>query len=133
MVIDTSALVAIFAGEPESRDFIDAIEAAESRLISAATFVEISMVIESRHGAEGVRDLDLFLARAGIETVSVDAEQAVAARRAFSRYGKGRHPAGLNYGDCFSYALASTRREPLLFKGDDLARTDQRAAVVANG
>lgn len=124
MVIDTSALVAILTGEPESRRFIEMIEAAEARLISAATFVEISMVIESRHGAEGLRALDLFLARAEAEVAPVDIEQAQGARRAFSRFGKGRHRAALNFGDCFSYALASSRNEPLLFKGDDFVHTD---------
>ena len=124
MVIDTSALVAILGGEPESRRFNEAIEAAESRLISAATFVEISMVIESRHGSDGLRALDHFLTRAATEIVPVDAEQAQGARRAFSRFGKGRHRAGLNFGDCFSYALARSRNEPLLFKGDDFPHTD---------
>lgn len=126
MVIDTSALVAILANEPERRTFIEAIEATESRLMSTATFVETSIVIEVRHGAEGLRDLDLFVSRAAIELVAVDAEQARAARRAFSRFGKGRHRAGLNYGDCFAYALASTVGEPLLFKGDDFSYTDIR-------
>src|SRR5262245_19251593 len=124
MVIDTSALAAILQNEPERRSFIEAIEAADSRLMSAATFVEISIVIESRYGAEGLRDLDLFLSRAAIELVAVDAEQAHTARRAFSRYGKGRHRAGLNYGDCFAYGLALVAGEPLLFKGDNFAQTD---------
>jgi ribonuclease VapC len=124
MVIDTSALVAILQDEPERRAFIEAIEAADTRLVSAAAFVEISLVLEARHGAEGVRDLDLFLERAGVEVVPVDEEQAHAARRAFARFGKRRHRAGLNFGDCLSYALAMARGEPLLFKGDDLARTD---------
>ena len=124
MVIDTSALIAIFANEPERRPFIEAIEAADSRLLSAATFVEISIILESRHGADGLRDLDLFLNRAGIGLTPVDDEQAREARRAFSRFGKGRHPAGLNLGDCFAYALAITAGEPLLFMGEDFARTD---------
>lgn len=124
MVIDTSALVAILFNEPERRRFNETIEAADSRVVSAATFVEISMVIESRLGAEGLLDLDQFIERAGIELAAVDSEQAHVARRAFSRFGKGRHPAGLNYGDCFSYALAMVRREPLLYKGEDFARTD---------
>ena len=90
MVIDTSALVAILTGEPESRKFIEVIEATEARLISAATFVEISMVIESRHGAEGSRALDLFLARAEVEVAHVDIEQAQGARRAQCRlFGRG--------------------------------------------
>jgi ribonuclease VapC len=124
MVIDTSALLAILLDEPERRTFNEALEAAESRIMSAATFVEVSMVIESRFGAEGIRDLDLFIERAGIELSPVDSEQAHAARRAFSRFGKGRHQAGLNYGDCFSYALATVLGEPLLYKGDDFGKTD---------
>ncbi len=124
MVIDTSALLAILLDEPERRTFNEAIEAAASRVMSAATFVEISIVIESRFGAEGLRDLDLFLERAGIELMAVDSDQAYVARRAFSRFGKGRHPAGLNYGDCFAYALAMAREEPLLYKGQDFGQTD---------
>ncbi|RPI23575.1 MAG: type II toxin-antitoxin system VapC family toxin [Acidobacteria bacterium] len=126
MVIDTSALLAILLDENERRVFNEAIEAAESRFMSAASFVEVSIVIESRFGAEGVQTLDLFLDRAGIELAVVDAEQAKIARRAFSRFGKGRHSAGLNFGDCFPYALAMVRGEPLLFKGDDFAQTDVR-------
>ena len=124
MVIDTSALVAILYGEAERRLFIEAIEAADVRLLSVATFVEICIVIEARHGAEGVRDLDHFIARAGIELLPLDAEVGKLACGAFSRFGKGRHRAGLNYGDCFSYALAISTGEPLLFKGDDFAHTD---------
>ena len=124
MVIDTSALLAILLDEPERRAFNEAIEAADSRGLSVATFVELSIVLESRFGAEGLRDLDLFVAQAGIDLVAVDLEQAQVARRGFSRFGRGRHPAGLNYGDCFAYALAVVRGEPLLFKGEDFSRTD---------
>jgi ribonuclease VapC len=130
MVIDTSALLAILLDEPERAAFNRSIVAAPSRVMSTATFLETSMVIESRFGAGGLRDLDLFLERAGIELAAVDEDQARAARRAFSRFGKGRHPAGLNYGDCFSYALASVLGEPLLYKGNDFVQTDI-AAVVA--
>jgi len=129
MVIDTSALLAILLDEPERRTFNEAIEAAESRALSAATFVEVSIVIESRFGAEGVRDLDLLIEQAGIEIAAVDPEQAHVARRAFSRFGKGRHRAGLNYGDCFAYALAAVLGEPLLFKGEDFRLTDIRPFV----
>ena len=124
MVIDASALLAILQDEPERRAFNEAIEGAAFRVMSVATFVEVSIVMEARHAAEGVRDLDLFIERAGIEVADVTHEQGKAARRAFARYGKGRHPAGLNYGDCFAYALAMARHEPLLFKGDDFAKTD---------
>lgn len=131
MVIDTSALVAILDGEPERRVFIEAIEAADSRHVSVATFVESSIVIEARHGAEGLRDLDRFINRGGIELVAVDSEQGQVARGAFSHFGKGRHPAALNYGDCFPYALAIVLGEPLLCKGDDFMQTDVALAVTA--
>lgn len=128
MVIDTSALIAILLDEPERRAFNEKIEADPRRLISAVSFVEASLVIETRVGEAGGRELDLFLHRAGVETVAVDGDQAEIARRAFRRYGRGRHPAGLNFGDCFAYALMKATGEPLLFKGDDFGRTDIVAA-----
>jgi ribonuclease VapC len=129
MVIDTSALIAILNAEPERRLFIEAIESTDSRHMSVATFVESSIVIEARHGAEGLRDLDRFVNRGGIELVVLDVEQSQLARTAFSRFGKGRHRAALNYGDCFSYALAMFLGEPLLCKGDDFIHTDLRLAI----
>lgn len=129
MVIDTSAILAVLLDEPERRAFNEAIEEAASRVMSVATFVEASIVLEARFGAEGVRDLDLFIERAGIELAPVDVEQARVARRAFSQFGKGRHVAGLNYGDCFAYALASVLGEPLLYKGEDFARTEIVSAL----
>jgi ribonuclease VapC len=131
MVIDTSALVAILQDEPERREFNEAIEAAETRVMSTATFVETSIVIESRYGAAGLRALDLLIAKAQVDLVAVDTEQAHVARRAFSQFGKGRHPAGLNYGDCFSYALAKVLSAPLLYKGQDFSQTDVATFVVA--
>jgi ribonuclease VapC len=124
MVIDTSAMVAILRGEPEQRRFIEAIEAADALLMSVASFVESSIVIEARNGAEGVHALDRFMNRSAVELVPVDAEQGQVARAAYSRFGKGRHRAALNYGDCFSYALAMVSGEPLLFKGEDFVHTD---------
>ena len=124
-----TALLAILQNEPERRSFNEFIEAADSRVMSVATFVEISIVIDSRYGAEGLRDLDLFIDRAGIEFAPVDFEQARVACAAFGRFGKGRHPAALNYGDCFSYALAQVLGEPLLFKGDDFSQTDVTACL----
>lgn len=124
MVIDTSAVLAILQGEPERRRCLEAIEDAESVKMSVASFVETSIVIESRYGAEGLRDLDLFLSRAGVDLVPVDEEQGQIARSAFSRYGKGRHRAGLNYGDCFAYAAAVSLGEALLAKGEDFEQTD---------
>ena len=94
------------------------------RLISTATVLEATIVLETRLGDAGGREFDLWLVKVGAEVVPVDAEQADAARRAWRRYGKGRHAGALNYGDCFSYALALTRGEPLLFKGEDFAKTD---------
>ncbi len=124
MVLATSALLAILQDEAERRAFNEAIEAADTRVMSVATFVELSIVLEARHGVEAVHDLDLFLERAAIELAPVDLEQARIARRAFARFGKGRHKAGLNFGDCFAYALAAVLGEPLLCKGDDFRHTD---------
>jgi len=128
MVLDTSALVAVLFDEPERHALVGAIAAARCRLISSATLVESSIVVESKRGEVAGRELDLFLHRAGVQTVAVDEEQAQLARAAWRRYGKGRHPAGLNLGDCFAYALARASGEELLFKGDDFARTDVAAA-----
>jgi ribonuclease VapC len=124
MVLDTSAILAILQDELERRKFNEAIEDAESRSLSTASFVECSMIVESRYGADGSRDLDLFIAKAQVSLIPVDEEQAELARRAFRKYGKGRHPAGLNFGDCFSYALAQALDEALLFKGNDFSQTD---------
>lgn len=124
MVIDTSALVAILLDEPDRRRFTRAVADASVRAVSAATVLEAGIVIEAKLGEVGGRELDLLLHRAAVEVVSVDEEQAVIARAAWRRFGKGRHAAGLNFGDCFAYALASVRGEPLLFKGDDFAATD---------
>lgn len=124
MVIDTSALAAIFFNEPERDAFRAAIIVANTRLISAATVLEAGMVIEGRRGGGAGREFDLFVVRAGLQIVPFDAEQAEIARSAWRKYGKGRHPAGLNYGDCFSYALAKSTGEPLLAKGTDFAKTD---------
>jgi ribonuclease VapC len=124
MVVDTSALLAILQDEPERRSFNEAIEAADSAALSVASLVETSIVIEARHGADGLRALDRFIERAGILVAGADLEQGKVARDAFSRFGKGRHAAALNFGDCFSYALARVLGEPLLFKGEDFARTD---------
>lgn len=129
MVVDSSAIIAILKGEPERRMFIEAIERASECLISAAIFVEASVVIENSRGYDGLRDFDLFLATAGIEIAPVDAEQAHIAREAYRRYGRRRHPAGLNFGDCFSYALAKVTDSPLLFKGRDFSSTDISCAI----
>jgi ribonuclease VapC len=128
MVIDTSALVALLEMEPEAARIAQAIEADPVRLVSAATLVETTIVLEARRGEAATRELDLAIARAGMVIEAVTPEQADVARHAWRRFGRGRHPAGLNYGDCFSYALSSVNGEPLLFKGDDFTQTDVRAA-----
>lgn len=130
MVIDSSALLAILLDEPERRAFNEAIEQAAVRRLSVANLLETSIVIETRYGAEGLRDLDHLLAIAGIERVAVDLHQVELARRAFSQYGQGRHPAGLNFGDCFAYALAKNLAEPILFKGRDFSQTDLEAVLA---
>ena len=130
MVIDTSAVIAILQDEPERKAFIQAIDAADTRAMSVASFVEASMVVDARYGPDGVRDLDLLIAKARIDLVAVDADQAHVARAAFRTYGKRRHPAGLNFGDCFAYALARTLGEPLLFKGSDFSLTDIAMALA---
>lgn len=129
MVIDTSALVAIAFNEPEAKDFRERIADDPVRLISAATVLEAAMVIETRLGDAGGAELDLWLHKANVEIVAVTADHADQARRAWRRYGgKGRHPAGLNFGDCFAYALAKATGEPLLYKGNDFPQTDIQAA-----
>ena len=131
MVIDTSALLAVLLGEPEAEQIAAAIESSTPRLLSAANLLEASIVIEARKGDAGGRELDLLLYRGEIEVVAVDRDQAEAARTAWRRFGKGRHPAGLNYGDCFAYALAKIHRLPLLFRGDDFAQTDITPVPIA--
>jgi ribonuclease VapC len=129
VVLDTSALVAMLLGEPDCDRFIAALAEAEDPLISAGTLLETSIVVESKLGEAGLADLDELLATAGVRCVAVDLAQVHAARDAFARFGKGRDTAGLNYGDCFAYALAKVAQVPLLFKGEDFRRTDVVAAV----
>lgn len=126
MVIDTSAIIAILFGEGEAARFATLIEKDPTRLISTATALECSLVVEAALGEEGGRELDLLTLRAGIEAVPFTSEHLAAARRAYRMFGKGRHPAGLNFGDCFSYALSVTSGEALLCKGDDFPKTDVR-------
>lgn len=131
MVIDTSALVAMLSDEPEAQQLEAAVETDDARLMSVASYLETAIVIETRFGEPGGRELDLWLHRAEVDLVSVDANQADAARAAYRTYGKGRHRAGLNYGDCFSYALAKISGQPLLFKGEDFGHTDIPAVLGA--
>lgn len=129
IVIDSSALVAILRDEPERRSFIDAIVDHGEPRLSAATYVEASMVMELRLGDRGGREIDVLIEDVGMAIAPVDQAQATIAREAFRRFGKGRHRAALNFGDCFVYALAKTLDAPVLFKGDDFALTDIKRAL----
>ncbi|MBL26090.1 MAG: hypothetical protein CMM50_00870 [Rhodospirillaceae bacterium] len=128
MVVDASAVMAILQQEPEAARFAERIEAADIRLISAVSVLEIGIVAEARRGTVGATEVDTFLLTAELEIVPFDGEQAAIARNAFARFGKGRHAAGLNFGDCAAYALAASQGLPLLYKGDDFAATDIPAA-----
>ena len=124
MIIDSSVVLAILFGEPDAERYERAIAQATRCRMSVANLVEAAMVVEARIGASGGDQLDILVERSPIELVPVTNEQGQAARRAWRRFGKGNHPAGLNFGDCFAYALAETMREPLLFKGSDFSLTD---------
>ncbi len=124
MVIDTSAILAILFNEPDAESFESALVSDPNRLMSAASILEASIVVESRLGEAGRQEFDQLLHVAQIILVPVTAQQIEVARQAYRTYGKGRHPAALNYGDCFAYALAKTTGEPLLFKGNDFSQTD---------
>lgn len=124
MVIDTSAIMAMLLGGPSADRLIAAVEPDPRRLVSAATMVEASLVILGRYGEPGDPLLDRLLRSLGAEVVAVDEQQVALARDAALRYGRGRSPASLNFGDCFSYALAVVCNEPLLFVGDDFSKTD---------
>jgi ribonuclease VapC len=129
MILDTSAISAIFFEEPDGDLYLRKLYEAKHRRISAANFVELAIVIERQLGAQGSRQCDMFFRRAEIVIEPVTIEQAHLARQAFLDFGKGRHPAGLNFGDCFAYALAKAAGEPLLYKGMDFSKTDVQAAA----
>jgi ribonuclease VapC len=129
MIVDTSAIIAILYNEPDAARYAQAISAADPCRISAATFVEAAVVVEAQAGNNGGRQFDAFLRTSGMVIEAVTEEHARIARQAYLDFGKGRHPAGLNFGDCFSYALARASGEPLLFKGEDFARTDVQATL----
>jgi ribonuclease VapC len=131
MVIDTSAVLAIFLAETERQRFLQIIVQAETRRISAANVLETGIVLEARSGEAAGREFDLFVVRAGLEVGPVDSEQIEIARTAWRKYGKGRHRASLNFGDCFAYALAKFSGEPLLAKGGDFALTDVQVCSMA--
>lgn len=130
VALDTSAVVAVLFGEPDAEALLALMQQSMGDLvISAATLVETGIVAEARQGPAAVEDLRLFLAQLDVRTASMDAVQAAVAVAAWRRFGKGRHPAGLNLGDCFSYALAKVEGASLLFKGNDFAQTDIPAMV----
>jgi len=130
MIVDTSAVLAVLLDEAEAEEFTRLLLNSDVCLMSAVSFVEASVIAEKNGGDGGVRQLDAFLRTAGIAIEPVSEEQAMAARQAYSDFGKGRHAAGLNFGDCFSYALAKVSGEPLLFKGSDFRKTDVVAALL---
>ena len=130
MILDTSAILAVMFQEEDAQRFADAIEAAESPRLSAANLLETSIVLRARKISEAEKLLDRFIEEAGIDIVPVTGEQTRIARQAHYQYGKGSgHPAKLNFGDCFAYALANATGEPLLFKGEDFSETDLRSAT----
>lgn len=124
MVVDSSALLAILLGDPRHRAMTKALEQADEKRISAVNFVEASVVIETRKGAAGLIELDRIIELSGIEIAAIDEQIAREARTAYRHFGKGRHPARLNLGDCFAYALAKVLDEPILCTGGDFAKTD---------
>lgn len=130
MIIDTSVILAILGDEPERCLFNETIAQASERRMSVASFVEASIVLTNRYGYDGVRDFEWFLIKASVDLTPVDAHQARIAHLAFKQYGKGRHPARLNFGDCFPYALAKAYDDVLLFKGNDFNQTDIKQALI---
>lgn len=129
MIVDTSAVLAILLAESEAQRIADAIERSPFCRLPASCFLEATITLLGRYGEEGLRDLDLFMAKSRMEISSFTEPQARLAREAFKCYGKGRHPAKLNFGDCMAYALAKDSGEELLFKGTDFAQTDIAVAA----
>jgi ribonuclease VapC len=130
IVVDTSALIAILDREPDAALYAEAIAEADAPLISAATLLELHIVMLNRHGARAAQIVDRLIQDAGIQIENFTAQHLELARAAYFRYGKGRNSAGLNYGDCFSYALAKATGLPLLFKGEDFSKTDLLPALA---
>ena len=130
MVIDASAVLAILQDEADAPALEAAIDDDPIRLMSAASALEAAIVVEARYGEAGGRELDLLLHKAGVDLVAFDADQMEVARHAYRRFGKGRHAAGLNFGDCFAYALSQRSGEPLLFVGTDFGKTDVTAVEL---
>ncbi len=129
MIVDTSAIVAVVLQEDDNRRYREMVAAARAVRVSAATLVEATMVLEGRAGDEGASGLESWITGIGVDVCPVTERTARIAQEGWRRFGKGRHKAGLNLGDCFAYALAIERDEPLLFKGDDFAQTDVKRAL----
>ena len=129
MILDTSAVVAVLFEEPDANRYLEAIAGADMRRLSAVALVELSIVLARGFGAEAGRECDRFIRDSDIAIEAVSVEHARLARQAHFAFGKGRHPAGLNFGDCFAYALAKATGEPLLFKGEDFSKTDLVFAI----
>jgi ribonuclease VapC len=129
VVIDSSALLAILLNEPERVQFSNAIERDSARLIAAPTLLETAIVLSARKGEDALRELDYAILKMCLEVLPFGSDEQQIAQKAFLSYGKGRHPAGLNYGDCMAYASAAVRGEPLLYKGGDFSQTDILACV----
>ena len=130
MVVDTSVLVAVILGEPDAEAVLSVLQANAGDLqVSAANLVEAGIVVEARQGPEAATDLRILIDRLGVEVAPVDPKQAQVALAGWRRFGKGRHPAGLDFGDCFAYALAKASNAPLLFKGDGFTQTDIVSAL----
>jgi ribonuclease VapC len=130
MVVDTSAVIAILFGEPETVSFVRAITNDSKIMISSFNALETAIVVEARKGEAGGRELDLFLHRGRFDIIPFNSDQAELALKAWRKFGKGNHPAGLNIGDCCAYALAKYSGEPLLFKGHDFSQTDIRPVTI---
>jgi len=129
MIVDSSVFIALLRREPGCEIYERALAGTRPLAASAGTLVETAIVAEGKGGERAGADLDLLIRQMEVEIVPFTADHAALAREGWRRYGKGRHPAGLNLGDCFAYALARSRNEPLLFKGDDFAQTDVKAAI----
>ena len=129
MIVDTSAVLAILFADDDAARYADAIAGAEERLISAANYLEAAIVVDSQIGALGGRQLDALIGRSDMRVEAVTRAHADIARQAYLDFGKGNHPAGLNFGDCFAYALSKSTGLGLLFKGNDFSRTDVRPAL----
>jgi ribonuclease VapC len=132
IVVDTSAVIAILDKEPDAALYANAIAEADPPLISAATLLEVNIVMLNRHGSRAARMVERLMREAGFQVESFTAQHAELAHEAYTRYGKGQQTAGLNYGDCFSYALAKATGLPLLFKGQDFSKTDLTPAEISN-